>query len=306
MQNRPNPQDRANALYAPGAGVVPHSMRRIRAALALAGAVVGVLGAAGCTGNSGVERDLDRAGVGISQVFDGARSEERTFTLPVDGVIDIDVQTFGGSVVIRGGRPTQGQARILVDVVARHGRERTEAGDASLKEVDVKAEIKRGGDVPTLVVRAETKSEESWLQRTDIDITLPEVRRVRVKTRGGKVYVYENRGGVTVETSDGEIRVLTPWAITEDVTLVTKGQDIIFRAFVGTCGSVDVDCVNGEVAARVEAGDWRILDRRNDRDTLIATMGTCNNRIFMRNVDARVLISIVKNPMEHGTFFSSP
>jgi hypothetical protein len=60
------------------------------------------------------------------------------------------------------------------------------------------------------------------------------------------------------------------------------------------------------VKARVESGDWRILDPRNDKDTLIATLGTCNSRILMRNVDAKVIIAICANPMDHGTFFPSP
>jgi hypothetical protein len=64
--------------------------------------------------------------------------------------------------------------------------------------------------------------------------------------------------------------------------------------------------VNGKVAARVTGGDWRITDARNDQDTLHATLGTCTNRMTMRNVDAAVIISIVDNPMEYGSLFSSP
>jgi hypothetical protein len=100
--------------------------------------------------------------------------------------------------------------------------------------------------------------------------------------------------------------VFTPWAISEDITLVNRGAEIVFRAFNGTCGTFDVDCVNGRVLTRIEAGDWRVIDRRNDQDTLHARLGTCSNRIMMRNVDAPVVISIVKDPMEYGSIFSSP
>ncbi|MFM9181032.1 MAG: hypothetical protein ACKOV8_07300, partial [Phycisphaerales bacterium] len=175
-----------------------------------------------------------------------------------------------------------------------------------LKQVEVRAEVQRGGDVPRLVVRGTSTSPESFLHRTHIDLELPEVRRVRVRTRDGKVQVYENRGGADVVTTDGEVRVFTPWAITEDVSIVNRGADIVFRAFHGTCGRFDVDCVNGKVAARVTGGDWRIMDSRNDQDTLHATLGTCTNRMVMRNVDAAVIISIVDNPMEYGSLFSSP
>jgi hypothetical protein len=242
----------------------------------------------------------------IDATFDGAQREERLYALPVDGIVDVDLETFSGDVVIRGGRDTKGEALITVDVLARHGHARKEDAIESLKQVEVRAEVQRGGDVPRLVVRGTSTSPESFLHRTHIDIQLPEVRRVRVRTREGKVQVYENRGGADVVTTDGELRVFTPWAITEDVSLVNRGADIVFRAFHGTCGRFDVDCVNGKVAARVTAGEWRVMDSRNDHDTLHATLGTCPNRMTMRNVDAAVIISIVDNPMEYGSLFSSP
>lgn len=260
----------------------------------------------GCSGNSSVERSLDRTHSSISASFDGAVTEERNYVLPVDGIVDLDLQTFGGDVVIRSGQDTKGEARMMVTVVARHGSDRKEEAAASLADISVKAEIRRGGDVPTLVMRCETSHDEAWLHRTNIDIEVPELRRVKVRTRSGKVHVFENRGACSVETTDGEIHVFTPWAISEDITLVNRGAEIVFRAFNGTCGTFDVDCVNGRVLTRIEAGDWRVIDRRNDQDTLHARLGTCSNRIMMRNVDAPVVISIVKDPMEYGSIFSSP
>jgi len=262
--------------------------------------------AAGCAGHSSLERGTDRAAGGISSSLDGAVTEERNFVLPVDGSVDVDLETFAGDVVIRGGRGTGGEARMQVVVSARHGSDRKEEGAASLKDVEVRAEVRRGGDVPVLVMRCTTAHDEAWLHRTDIDIELPELRRARVRTRDGKVFVFENRGGCSVETVDGEIRMFTPWAISEDVTLVTRGAQVVLRAFTGTCGTFDVECVNGDVKSRVEAGDWRILDRRNDHDTLHAALGTCPNRILIRNADAPVRISIVKDPMDYGSMFASP
>lgn len=270
--------------------------------------LLGLLAAlgAGCSGGSSVERGLDRTHRSIAASFDGSVLEERLYELDVDGIIDVDLESFAGDVVIRGGRETKGKALLTATVLAGHGRERQAEAEASLDQVAVKAEIRRGGDVPTLAVRCTTEHDEPWLLRANLDIELPELRRVRVKTRGGKVHVYENRGACHVHTADGDIRMFTPWAISEDVTLVTRGGEVVFRAFTGTCGTFDVECVNGDVKARVEAGDWRLLDRRNDHDTLHATLGTCRNRITIRNVDAKVRISIVKDPMEYGSIFASP
>jgi hypothetical protein len=284
---------------------MPISIPPARAWIALAAAALPAALAA-CNGSSSLERGLTRAGNAIDATFDGAQREERAYALPVDGIVDVDIETFSGDVVIRGGRDTKGEALINVEVLARHGHARKEDALESLKQVEVRAEVQRGGDVPRLVVRGTSTSPESFLHRTHIDIELPEVRRVRVRTRDGKVQVYENRGGADVVTTDGEVRVFTPWAITEDVSIVNRGADIVFRAFHGTCGTFDVDCVNGKVAARVTAGDWRVMDARNDQDTLHATLGGCANRISMRNVDAAVIISIVDSPMEYGSLFSSP
>lgn len=281
----------------------PHASSGPRLPRLLAAAI---LAAGGCAGHSSVERGLDRTGSGIAANFDGTVTEERSYALPVDGIVDLDLETFAGDVVVRAGRETKGQALMRVTVGAAHGHDRKEDGARSLAEVDVRAEIRRGGDVPTLVMRCTTSHDEAWLHRTDVEIELPEMRRVRVRTRAGKVHVFENRGACDVHTADGEIRMFTPWAITEDVTLVTRGQQIVMRAFTGTCGTFDVECVNGDVATRVEAGEWRVLDRRNDHDTLHATLGTCKNTITVRNVDAPVRISIVKDPMEYGSIFSSP
>lgn len=280
-------------------GRIPGSRRAAQILLA-AGAL------AGCAGHSSVERGLDRAHGSIAASLDGAVTKELDYVLPVDGIVDVDIETFAGDVVVRAGRDTGGEIRIRVTEVARHGRDRKDEAGASLDDIQVKAEVQRGGDVPVMVLRGTTGHDEHWLHRTEIDIELPELRRARVKTRGGKVHVYENRGACSVETTDGEIRMFTPWAITEDVTLVGRGADVVMRAFVGTCGRFDIDCVNGKVAARVESGEWKVLDRRNDHDTLHATLGDCANRILIRNVDAAVKVSVVKDPMEYGSMFASP
>ena len=275
-----------------------------RLARTTAAAIVAL--AAGCAGHSSVERGVDHVADSVSASLDGAVTDFREYAIPVDGILDVDVQTFAGDVIVRGGRDTGGEARIRVALSARHGRDRKEEAQASLEHVQVQAEVRRGGDVPALVMRCSTAHDEAWLHETDVEIDLPELRRARVRTRDGKVFVFENRGGCSVETVDGEIRMFTPWAISEDVSLVTRGGQVVMRAYTGTCGTFDVECVNGDVKARVEAGDWRILDRRNDHDTLQATLGTCRNRIMIRNVDAPVRISIVKDPMDHGSIFSSP
>ncbi|MFM8783875.1 MAG: hypothetical protein ACKOFI_01655, partial [Phycisphaerales bacterium] len=163
-----------------------------RAWIALAAAALPAALAA-CNGSSSLERGLTRAGHAIDATFDGAQREERMYALPVDGIVDVDIETFSGDVVIRGGRDTKGEALINVEVLARHGHARKEDALESLKQVEVRAEVQRGGDVPRLVVRGTSTSPESFLHRTHIDLELPEVRRVRVRTRDGKVQVYENR-----------------------------------------------------------------------------------------------------------------
>lgn len=260
----------------------------------------------GCSGGSGLERGVDKLAASMSYSLDGAVSASRSFDLPYDGIIDVEVDTFAGDVVLRAGRRGLDKVEVEVHVRALHGRHRKEEAEQSLGRVRVDADIVRGGDVPKLVLKASTTDGEPWLHRTDIEVLLPEMRRARVRTRSGKVYVFEGRGGVWAHTSDGDIRVITPDAITDPVTLVTRGADIVYRVGLGSCGLFDVDIVNGQVAARMEAGDWRILDRRNDHDTLYAQLGTCSSKVLMRTSDGRVTISVVKDPMDHGSWFLTP
>jgi hypothetical protein len=279
---------------------------RIAARAAASLALAAFLGALGCAGDSGVERGLDQFTQSMKHGFDGAVSETRTIAIPCDGVVDLDIETFAGDVVIRGGAKSGGSIELVANVRAQHGRHRTDDASATLAGVTLDTEMRRGGDVPTLVVRAATDSKEPWLNRTDLDLRVPELRRVQVRTRAGKVFVFENRGGLTVHTTDGEIRVITPWAIVDPVTLVTRGAPIVYRVYIGSSGLFDVDVVNGQVKARMESGDWRILDRRNDHDTLYAQLGNSTNRVLMRTSDATVIISVVKDPMDHGSMFISP
>jgi hypothetical protein len=283
----------------------PRAGGRVLARAARAGAAL-LLAVAGCSGDSGMERGLDEFAQSVKYGFDGAVSETRTYALPSDGTVDLDIETFAGDVVIRGGAATDGSIEIKANVRATHGRNRQDEAQATLADVAVTADMVRGGDVPRLVIRATTRAAEPWLNRTDLDLRVPELRRVSVRTRAGKVFVFENRGGATVHTTDGEIRVITPWTITENVTLVTRGADIVYRVNTGSTGLFDVDIVNGTVKARMEAGDWRILDRRNDQDTLYAQLGTGTNRVLMRTSDGTVIISVVKDPSEHGSMFLSP
>ncbi len=265
-----------------------------------------VLAVGACSGGSGLERGVDQFSSSLKYTLDGAVSDSRTLEAPYDGVLDLVVDSLAGDVVIRGGQKTDGKILVNVSVRARHGSQRLEEASASLDKVSVTADMQRGGDVPALAVTATSTSTEPWLHRADIEVLVPEFRRATVRTRQGKVFVFENRGGVSVNTTDGEIRVITPWAITENVTLITRGANIVYRVNVGSCGLFDVDVVNGSVQARVEAGDWRILDPRNDQDTLYAQLGTCPNKILMRSSDGRVIVSVVKDPLSHGSLFLAP
>ena len=125
-----------------------------------------LISAAGCAGHSSVERGIDQSASSIAASFAGSVTEERNYVLPIDGIIDIDLETFGGDVVIRSGRETKNEIRMRVVVTASHGADRTDEATSSLAQIAVKAEIRRGGDVPTLVLRGTT--EHDSMKQTSI------------------------------------------------------------------------------------------------------------------------------------------
>ncbi|MDZ4831536.1 MAG: DUF4097 family beta strand repeat-containing protein, partial [Phycisphaerae bacterium] len=164
----------------------------------------------------------------------------------------------------------------------------------------ISLERRAGGDVA--VVRAQSEHPEPHFQRVDVVVTVPLLGSVTIRSSRGAVWVEQNQGPVDIVTTRGDIRVMTPWKMDAPMTLVTSDGAIDLRIRGESSGDFDIETVGGEVKTVVKYGRWIALDKKNDRDSIRASLNGGNNAIVMRTSNADVMLSVVPEPVSANPF----
>ncbi|MSR45228.1 MAG: hypothetical protein EXS15_07745 [Phycisphaerales bacterium] len=274
-----------------------------RVAVAVVGAVVvcvAVIALGGCTANPrpGFAYGIVRS---WNKTIGGEVHRGGTFDLPGPGVMDIEVDSFAGNVFLHasgaGNTGTLGVVRR-----GTHGISRRDESEESLKEIEVTYEVQDRAGRPTLVVIATTTHVEPWFQALDLDIELPRIGVVIVRTSRGHVIVTDFEDGVDIETTGGDVRAATNSIIHLPSTILDKEGHIDWRVPPGSSGAYEMEAVNGEVQIRVREGNWRAVDRRNDHDSNYGILNAGTNRIVLRTVDGDIQAYVGRKPTGFSTF----
>ena len=137
-------------------------------------------------------------------------------------VVDVVIKNASGDVIVRG-KPNEATgdttARIEPRIEIRTVRQRK----AKLDEIQWDVQMEQndhGGQTLTIDVRS--IDQDAWFAGADIEVDTPRLGNVRVDTWRGKIIVDDNRGPVDLTTAEGEIRVRTPWPMTQPCAMVTK------------------------------------------------------------------------------------
>jgi hypothetical protein len=257
----------------------------------------------------GLERAITEP---IRATFGGESADSETFSIPTVGRQNVVVNLFAGDVTVSayanppGTGTEQGLATVKVTRRGMHGPSRKSDSTASLPEITatVGSEWREGNS--TIVVNATTTHSEPWLQAADVDITLPMLGSVVVRTARGHVYVTNNARGVDVETSKGDVRVVTQFAMTDPTTILNRDGDIDWRVPGRSSGTYDLESVGGLVFARCPVGKWLCTDPSNTDRRLVAHLNDGAARVVMRNVDGDIRIAVLDNPADIGTYIWNP
>lgn len=257
---------------------------------------------AGCSGTptSGAERVGNVLLRGEVSVGDGE------IVLTTSGPIDIDVDSFGGTYRIIADPSLKA---TYVEPVRRstHGHLRFDDGRDSLESIDYRVNLVRGElDSETLEIQSWTNHPESHFQGVDFRIRTPSLNSVRVITKNGRVWVKDNTGPVSIETTYGDIRLLTNHPMNDPITLITKDASIDFRAPAGTTGLFHCVASSGEVYSRITEAQITSSSRTNGPTKFAAQIGHGENPIDMRTSHADIRVAIVKNPTDVGSFIIEP
>jgi len=228
--------------------------------------------------------------------------EPRTFD--VAGPIAVDVTSFGGNVTITADEDLT-EATVKVTRDARHGFMRGDEAEASLDEIDYSAELVNRETGQVLEVRTWTDHDQPYHQRAHLLITAPEVTDVHVRTSGGTVIAEMVHGTVDIETSDGDVRVMTNKPMTRRVTIVNSDGDIDYRVRGESTARFDAQTVRGQVLQRVRNGRMIVMSS-TDHNSLQATLNEGSNPVTLRTVDGDIRIAVVPEPTKVGMKIFSP
>ncbi len=244
-------------------------------------------------------------GYGVGRAWNKTVGGEvhQTKVTPVEmtGLMDVEVDNFAGDVVIHTtGRADTGGLEVVRR--AMHGMGHRSESEDSLKEIFVTWEIQERGDREVLLIHSTTSHVFPWFQAADIDVTVPQLGVVVVRTGRGHVAVTEFQDGVDIETTQGDVRVATSTPITLPSTILNKDGSIDWRVPPRSAGDYQMETINGEVQVRVREGKWLATDRRNDVDSNYGVLNKGTNFVILRTVGGDIQIYVGKNPTEMGTF----
>ena len=220
-------------------------------------------------------------------------------TLDINGPISIDVHSFAGNVTLIADPDSPG---VVVSVVQRDTDNVTSRKSATRIAWSSRVEVGPFGEMFFM----DATSDDDALRSLYADITIraPLIHNVSVHTQRGDVTVVGTSGSLKVQTSDGDVRVVTPYALNQKVTIENRRGDIVYRVSGTSSGIIDATAMNGAASLHVRQGDTTILPGTTG-DHLIASFNDGQNPMVMRTVEGDIRIYVIENPAANEPWFTA-
>ncbi len=232
--------------------------------------------------------------------------DDQPIILNVRGGVNIEVDSFGGSYKIVTDPSLDG---IYIDPVRRSAPGINRRGEAldDLEKLMYRIElVKSEMGQETLRIRSWSEDDEPHYQAVDFRIRVPELNAVRVNTDRGRVWVVGNTGPVNIETTYGDIRVMTEHPMTGDMSLVTKDASIDYRVPGGSTGLFHCIAKGGEVYSRILAGRVTSSSSTNGPAKFAAQVDGGTNPVDIRTTFGDIRVSVVDDPTDVGLIIFEP
>ena len=216
------------------------------------------------------------------------------------GMLDIMIESFSGNVRIL---EVPGMEGATVEPVRRAylGHLRRDEGEAALEAIDYHIELRKGElDRETLYITTSTTHPEDHLQGVDFYIRTGKLGAVDVSTTRGRVWVKDNSGPVDIQTTYGDIRVLTNHRMNGPVILVTKDASIDYRTGPGSTGLYDLRSVGGRVYQRFTEARITATSEENGPAVFVGQVGDRENPVVLRTTYGDIRVAVVQDPTEVG------
>ncbi len=224
--------------------------------------------------------------------------------LATQGPVAVDVVSFGGDVTVHAD-PTLQWATIEVRRRASHGFRRNREAEDSLANIRYSGRIVEGEHGPVLQVRTWSTDQEPWFQRAHVQINLPHVRGLTVRTTNGRIEALNVGGEIDIECSNGDVLVMTNLRMVRAVTIHNDQGDIDYRVPFGSTAEFTCHSIGGSVDGRIRESRY-VVHTGTDHATLVATLNEGTNPVKLTTTGGDIRIAVVENPTDVGLFILMP
>ncbi len=223
-----------------------------------------------------------------------ARTADDPITLDFAGPAALDVESFAGDVSVTAD-PTLDHATVQLTREGRQGFDRMGESWDTIEQISLDVDVVTGDIGPTLQIRTATEHPEPHLQRAHLDIRMPEVDGVFIRTSRGRVHLEDVQGTVDIANRFGDVRVLTNHAMTRSVRIDVEQGDIVYHTRGNSEGAVECRADNGRIHHRVSLGRFDI-QRPTREYQLFGRLNEGDNPVELTTVDGDIYFGTFEHP----------
>jgi len=239
-------------------------------------------------------------------VFTGCTSRtvrDDAVMLDIAGPVAVEVESFNGDVNVYVDEKLE-QAEVQIVRESNFGIGRSGEAVDALDDIHYTAQVESGPSGPVLRVRTWTDWPEPYLQAAHVTINLPGVNELSVHTTRGRVYAVDVQGPVDISTTEGDVRLMTNWAMLEPVTIRNDRGDIDYRVRGESTAMVTAETTDGRVLHDCRYSRLRIREHTDRR--LVVQINEGQNPVDLHTVEGDIRVAVINNPTEVGIFIIDP
>lgn len=220
--------------------------------------------------------------------------------LELDGPVSVEINSFAGDVTVRSSGDG-GKAHVTVYREALHApNRRGDAGEA-LESIEWNTRIDRDDRGPRLVVDITTDDQEAHILRAHVDVSVPSLDGVRIRTSHGDVDVDELTGPVDLVTSDGTVILMSNQPLHDPISIFTSEGDVNVRLAPDTSGELNLHAQDGRVGMHIKSGQM-IVSGETNYDTFHGQLNDGTAPFIIRTTNGTIRFTVKTNPKNHGIF----
>jgi len=220
-------------------------------------------------------------------------------TLQTNGPIAVNVRSFGGTVTVIADPTVAGTV-----VSANQYEKGIGTVPVARLYMDVATYIEMGPLGETVRVIATCDDDPLNMVTAHIVIRAKNIHGVSVINGHGDVTLKGISGSINIQTRDGDVRIVTPLVMNEEVTVENRRGKIVYRVRSESSGLIDATAINAEATLDLRHGNAIILPGSTG-EHLVAQFNDGMNPITLRTVGENIRIHVSPDPIGSEPYFET-